>query len=135
MEVIENKKNLTLYWAFMTSESVIDTQRACLAHFVLRLNDAVPDRSISFIDLKQYSLQNPFQHSWNNKSSLEPAHLEKKSSENFNWIYISNIHFIRSITKKKVNAFALWQDALSSWKMASSSPNQFSIDRMRKLFT
>ena len=38
-----------------------------------------------------------------------------------------------TIPKKPFISFALWQEVLSSWKMTSSSPKQFSIDGMRKL--
>ena len=44
-----------------------------------------------------------------------------------------DIEFICLSVKKALIPFALWQDALLSWKMTLSSPNQFSIDRMKKI--
>ena len=43
------------------------------------------------------------------------------------------IELIRLSRKKVLTLFASWQDALSSWKMTTSSLNLFSIDGMRKV--
>ena len=43
------------------------------------------------------------------------------------------IDFIYLCWRKTLIPFALWQDTLLFWKMSSSSPNQFSMDGMRRL--
>ena len=95
---------------------------------------------MDFTNLKPYSLSKCFQISWmavnifslvngliswtiffhdfNNKYSVGFR------SRVFTWHIID---FINPSKEKALILFALWQDALSSWKMTSSSPSQLSI--------